>query len=219
MEPTLLIFAETFRFRPDLAPGRRARQLHRLPWLHRAVPSATLDERRSRLRQAQLIRVGAGSVKSFLNRCRRERIQSARRFLLRDGLEPAEIDPESQFAEPVDTTRRPRIMRPSRSLSLSLLGTCPYESLGEPSEPVPDDPWIQPPRPEPIRHRASTRPGVPASPPPHQMIRFPGSRPSSGLAESSRACPFANPRHESPMPCRHRPEQTFDFSFADSALA
>lgn len=45
VEPTLLIFAEAFRLRPDLAPGREAFSFHRLPWLHRAVPSATLDER------------------------------------------------------------------------------------------------------------------------------------------------------------------------------
>jgi hypothetical protein len=192
VEPTLLIFAETFRFRPDLAPGRRARQLHRLPWLHRAVPSATLDERRSRLRQTQLIRAGAGSVKSFLNRCRRDQVRSALRFPLRDGLEPMVIGPRSRFAEPVGTARRPRIMRPSRSLSLSLLGACPYESLGEPSEPVPDVPWIPPPRPEPIRHQASTRPGVPASRPPAPAPpddRIPHLRSAIGKHRIARACP------------------------------
>lgn len=66
-ESTLLIFAEASRPRPDLAPGRGASQPHRLPWLHRAVPSATLDERHGRPQLLELIGRTCPTVKDILN--------------------------------------------------------------------------------------------------------------------------------------------------------
>lgn len=66
-ESTLLIFAEVSRPRPDLAPGRGASQPHRLPWLHRAVPSATLDERHGRPQLLELIGRTCPTVKDILD--------------------------------------------------------------------------------------------------------------------------------------------------------
>jgi hypothetical protein len=66
-ESTLLIFTEASRPRPDLAPGRGASQPHRLPWLHRAVPSATLDERHGHPQLRKVIGRTGRTVKDILH--------------------------------------------------------------------------------------------------------------------------------------------------------